>query len=123
LQDRVAKLKKAKQVANHAARRAREKLQRKLKGQCDKAEDTVEVLSETEAETVRMWAVRHEQLNKGMRPEFEEHARCLMATGSTARQTRESLILNAGHFLGITSSSNRNLKPSASSNPSPFRSR
>ena len=49
----------------------------------------------------RMWAVRHEQLNKGMRPEFEEHVRCLMATGSTARQTRESLILNAGHFLGM----------------------
>ncbi len=93
-------MKKANQVANHAARRAREKLQRRLKGQCNKAEERVVVLSDNEAETVRMWAVRHEQLNKGMRPEFEEHARCLMATGSTARQTREALILNAGHFLG-----------------------
>jgi hypothetical protein len=35
-----------------------------------------------------------------MTPEFEQHVRCLMATGSTARQTRESLLLNAGHFLG-----------------------
>jgi hypothetical protein len=49
---------------------------------------------------LRLWAVRHAQANKGMTPEFEQHVRCLMATGATARQTRESLLLNAGHFLG-----------------------
>ena len=47
-----------------------------------------------------MWAVRYAQVNKGMRPEFEDHVRCLMATGATARQARESLLLSAGHFLG-----------------------
>ena len=47
-----------------------------------------------------LWAVRHAQFNKGMAPSFEEHIRCLMATGSTARQARESLILSAAHFLG-----------------------
>ena len=50
--------------------------------------------------TLRLWAVRHCQFNKGMTPAFEEHIRCLMATGSTARQAREQLILNAAHFLG-----------------------
>jgi hypothetical protein len=30
---------------------------------------------------------------------FEEHARCLMATGATARAVREGLLLNATHFL------------------------
>jgi hypothetical protein len=49
---------------------------------------------------LRLWTVRHAQANKGMTPEFEHHVRCLMATGATARQTRESLLLSAGHFLG-----------------------
>ena len=52
---------------------------------------------------LRFWTVRHAQRNKGMTPEFEEHVRCLMATGSTARQTRKGLILNGGHFLGNVS--------------------
>ena len=34
-----------------------------------------------------------------MRPEFEEHVRSVMATGSTSRQTREGLLLNAAQFL------------------------
>jgi hypothetical protein len=47
----------------------------------------------------RLWAVRNSQANKGMRPDFEEHVRCLMATGCTSRQTREGLLLNAAQFL------------------------
>ena len=34
-----------------------------------------------------------------MSQKFEEHVRCLLATGTTARQTREGLLLNAGQFL------------------------
>ena len=34
-----------------------------------------------------------------MSHKFEEHVRCLMATGTTARQTREGLILTAAQFL------------------------
>ncbi len=49
---------------------------------------------------LRWWAVRHGPINKGMCVEFEQHVRCLMATGATARQTRESLLLSATHFLG-----------------------
>jgi hypothetical protein len=33
---------------------------------------------------------------------FEEHARCLMATGATARAVREGLLLNATHFLSVS---------------------
>ena len=43
--------------------------------------------------------MRHSQANIGIRPEFEEHVRSVMATGSTSRQTREGLILNAAQFL------------------------
>ena len=47
----------------------------------------------------RMWSVRHSQANKGMCAGFEEHVRCLMATGATARAIREGLFLNATHYL------------------------
>jgi len=47
----------------------------------------------------RAWEVKQAEAHKGMSPKFEEHVRCLMATGSTARQAREGLILTAGQFL------------------------
>ncbi len=44
--------------------------------------------------------MKQKQVNKGMSYKFEEHVRCLMATGTTARQTREGLILlNAAQFF------------------------
>jgi hypothetical protein len=43
--------------------------------------------------------VKQAEAHKGMSPKFEEHVRCLMAAGSTARQAREGLILTAGQFL------------------------
>ncbi len=49
--------------------------------------------------SIRLWEVKLKQANKGIAQKFEEHVRSLMATGSTARQTREGLILTAGHFL------------------------
>ncbi len=52
-----------------------------------------------ETQSMREWAVRHRGKNKGMVQAFEEHARCLMATGATARAVREGLLLNATHFL------------------------
>ena len=53
----------------------------------------------SEDEATRTWEVKQAQLNKGMSTQFEEHVRCLMATGTTSRQTREGLILNAEQFL------------------------
>ena len=43
--------------------------------------------------------MKHPNVQKGMCHSFEEHVRCLLATGTTARQTREGLLLNAGQFL------------------------
>jgi hypothetical protein len=57
LQDRVAKFKEAKQVVNHAARRARENLQRQMQGQRNKEAETVVVDSDTEAKPVRYCSV------------------------------------------------------------------
>jgi hypothetical protein len=34
-----------------------------------------------------------------MQQQFEEHVRCLMVTGASARAVREGLILHASHFL------------------------
>ena len=53
----------------------------------------------SEDEATRTWEVKQAQLNKGMSTQFEEHVRSLMATGTTSRQTREGLILNAAQFL------------------------
>jgi hypothetical protein len=47
----------------------------------------------------RMWSVRHPQANKGMCVGFEQHVRCLIAIGATARAIREGLFLNATHYL------------------------
>jgi uncharacterized protein Yka (UPF0111/DUF47 family) len=47
----------------------------------------------------RVIAVRHACRNRGMTPEFEAHARNLMATGASARQVRDNLVLSADHFL------------------------
>jgi hypothetical protein len=47
----------------------------------------------------RVWEVRQGNVNKGMSHQFEEHVRCLLATGTTARQTREGLLLTARQFL------------------------
>jgi hypothetical protein len=57
LQDRVAKLKGAKQLANHAARQARQNLQRQLNGQRTKEEDTVVMESDSEETPVRYWCI------------------------------------------------------------------
>ena len=38
-----------------------------------------------------------------MTPEFEAHARNMMATGGSARQVRDNLVLNVDHFLDPSS--------------------
>ena len=46
----------------------------------------------------RVPLVRYGNRNLGMTPEFEGHVRNLMATGGSARQVRDNLVLNADHF-------------------------
>jgi hypothetical protein len=62
LQGRIAKLKEAKQLANHAARQARWKLKRQCDGQRNKEEETVEVDSDSDEKTVRLWCIMGTQI-------------------------------------------------------------
>ena len=71
----------------------------RLEQQLADAQDVVVVLPEE-----RVIPVRYSGRNRGIRPEFEAHVRCLMASGGSARQVRDNLSLNAGHFLGDTAS-------------------
>ncbi len=68
--------------------------QKRLEQQLQDAQEVV--LCEPEE---RVIAVRHSGMNRGMTPQFEAHVRTLMATGGSARQVRDNLALNAGHFL------------------------
>ncbi len=65
----------------------------RLQQQLADAQDVAEVWPEE-----RIIPVRYSGRNRGMTPEFEAHVRCLMATGGSARQVRDNLVLNAGHF-------------------------
>jgi hypothetical protein len=48
--------------------------------------------------------VRHPGENRGMTAGFEAHVRSMMATGGSARQVRDNLVLNATHFLETAAS-------------------
>ena len=48
--------------------------------------------------------VRHPGKNRGMTAGFEAHVRSMMATGGSARQVRDNLVLNATHFLETAAS-------------------
>ena len=46
-----------------------------------------------------LWEVRGQQRNKGINMRFEEHVRCALATGATARQVQDMQLIDAGFFL------------------------
>ena len=45
------------------------------------------------------WEVRGKQLNKGITVQFEQHVRCALATGATARQVQDMQLVDASYFL------------------------
>ena len=45
------------------------------------------------------WEVRGQQRNKGINMRFEEHVRCALATGATARQVQDMQLIDAAYFL------------------------
>ena len=45
------------------------------------------------------WEIRFPQRNKGIKADFEQHVRCVLATGMTARQAQDSLLLDANYML------------------------
>jgi hypothetical protein len=50
-------------------------------------------------EVLYRWAIRFTQRNKGVTPHFEQHVRCALATGETARQVTDILLLDAKYML------------------------
>ena len=48
--------------------------------------------------TIAKWEVRNKQRNKGVTSFFEQHVRTALATGATARQVKDMLLLD-GNFL------------------------
>jgi hypothetical protein len=99
LQRKAQKYNAEKKESNMKRRKVDEKLRimghqkQKLIARLEKAEQVVETPQK------RVIAVRHVCRNRGMTAEFEAHARNLMATGGSARQVRDNLVLNADHFL------------------------
>ncbi len=51
---------------------------------------------ETNAET---WTIRYKQRNRGVTAQFEQHVRGALATGATARQVTDMLLLDANYLL------------------------
>ncbi len=48
---------------------------------------------------IHKWAIRSKQLNRGVTAHFEQHVRCALATGATARQVTDMLRLDASYLL------------------------
>jgi hypothetical protein len=45
------------------------------------------------------WEVRGNQRNKGITIQFEQHVRCALVTGATARQVQDMQLVDANYFL------------------------
>ena len=57
------------------------------------------VADEVDDDVKPKWAIRFAERNKGMKGDFEQHVRCVLATGMTARQAQDSLLLDANFML------------------------
>jgi hypothetical protein len=51
------------------------------------------------------WEVRGKQRNKGITMQFEQHVRCALATGATARQVQDMQLVDAAFFLNADEAS------------------
>ena len=108
LQAEALQCKTERQESNRKKRAAQQQA-RKLKVKVTKMRDKppksigLETHAEYDSEsgTVRKWKwdVRGSQRNKGITRQFEEHVRCALATGATARQVQDMQLLDAGYFL------------------------
>ena len=58
-----------------------------------------EELNDAEHDVMPKWDIRYNRRNKGMKADFEQHVRCVLATGATARQAQDCLLLDAKYML------------------------
>jgi hypothetical protein len=59
----------------------------------------VEAEESEEDAQIHTWAIRSKQRNRGVTAHFEQHVRCALATGATARQVTDMLRLDASYLL------------------------
>ncbi len=108
LQDEALRRQKEKQESNRN-KRAAQQLAKRLEKKVAKlramepenlGEATDEVCT-SDGGTVEecRWEVRGQQRNKGINMRFEEHVRCALATGATARQVQDMQLIDAAYFL------------------------
>jgi hypothetical protein len=50
---------------------------------------------------ITKWAIRSKRRNKGVTSLFEQHVRAALATGATARQVKDILLLDAHYMLPV----------------------
>jgi hypothetical protein len=104
LQEEALQSKQEKQESNRKKRAAQQQTAQ-LKAQVHKLrvkalEPTAqEGEPEEEATQVPTWAIRNKQRNRGVTAQFEQHVRCSLATGATARQVTDILRLDASYLL------------------------
>ncbi len=98
----------SKQEKKQSNRKKRAALQQatQLKARVNKLRDTIVLPTcigtddEEPIETNHRWSIRSKQRNKGVTSHFEQHVRCALATGATARQVTDILLLDANYMLG-----------------------
>ncbi len=104
LQAEALQSKQEKQESNRKKRAAQQQAAQ-LKKQVVKLQDkalqpTQEEAGDSEEDAqIPTWAIRSKQRNRGVTAHFEQHVRCALATGATARQVTDMLRLDASFLL------------------------
>ena len=106
LQDEALRYNQEKQESNRTKRAAQRKAKR-FKQRLDALREEDVCVENEMGENVnneddvikRKCEIRFPQRNKGIKADFEQHVRCVLATGMTARQAQDSLLLDANYML------------------------
>ena len=106
MQDEALRYNQEKQESNRTKRAAQRKAKR-FKQRLDALREEDVCVENEMGENVnneddvikRKCEIRFPQRNKGIKADFEQHVRCVLATGMTARQAQDSLLLDANYML------------------------
>jgi hypothetical protein len=102
LQDEAQRCNKEKQESNRKKRLAQQKshrLQIRLDALLEPGHVDDQEKEDDDDDVMAKWDIRYNRRNKGMKPDFEQHVRCVLATGATARQAQDMLLLDASYML------------------------
>ncbi len=90
-----------KRAAQQMAKRLEKKVTKLIAIEPKRPGGTTDEKYDSDGGTIRKfrWDVRGKQRNKGINMEFEQHVRCALATGATARQVQDMQLVDAGFSL------------------------